>query len=576
MTRVGKLNQIIHMSLLTLLTLALASCDSAGMNNPGEPTIKPLLRQLHQDVGSNQKIADNAAGSTLPAAITDALIPQPTLLTPAKETQTQHFDISANEVPAREFFMSLVKGTPYNIVISPKIQGTITLHLSNVTIPQVLTAIKDIYGYQYHSEPYGYQVYPMQLETRIFTVSYLDATRSGGSYIAVESGLISQQQSQSTTSQGQTTNSTQDVRTPSTSLKTQSKVDFWQGLQASIQAILSNVTDAKVVITPASGMVVVTATPAQLQQVSKYLDSLDHVMTRQVIIEAEIVNVQLNNSFQAGINWSLLGAKQTTNTTLSPDLSPFTPIFSLDMGMNNITNLLATQGNVQVLSSPRIATLNNQKAVIKVGDDEYFVTKISNTVSDTSGGNAQVTQDINMEPFFSGISLAVTPTITADENVMLEIHPIVSTVSDARKEVTIDEKKTTLPSAKSAIDESDSVVYAHSGQVIILGGLIQNNTEEHLGSTPFLGDIPFVGTLFRRTNQVSTRDELVILLKPVVVDDKQWVGQLQHTHAQLKDLDKGFHFGAFPQQFGNQGEMQGVQNLPFSPPSATSTSTDTI
>lgn len=571
LTKHKRKNQVknwIVLGLFVLIASVMTGCASKGLNNPGNTPLNHALTQLKTDIHQDQTVVADMAP---PSMVMDSLIAAPAPLAKMLSKDQRHFDVSANAVPAQEFFMSLVKGTPYNIVVSPKIQGTITLHLNHVTIEQVLAAIKDSYGYQYRKEPYGFQVYPQGLQTRIFTVHYLDMVRSGSSSVSVESGLINQQQNQTTSASGQTTTSTAMTSVPGSKLTSTSTVNFWHDLQASLEAIVANVQGGKVVLDPSSGFVVVTAMPEQLDQIAEYLDHLNNVVSKQVLIEAEVIDVILNKGFESGIDWSLLGAKQTGNTTLDDDLTPFTSIFTLTGSVGGslkaTLNLLSTQGNVQVLSSPRVSALNNQKAMIKIGRDEYFVTEVSNTVAGT-GSDAQATQNIHMEPFFSGVSLAVTPTIVNNHHVMLEIHPIISTVSDSAKTVLIDDKKTTIPSAKSEIDETDSVVFAQSGQVIALSGLIQDTAAEQLGSTPFLGDIPFAGSLFRRTSQSSVRSELVILIRPLIIDNHAWVSNLEKTHERLGQLNRGYHFGAYPQRFGNQGEMQGVENLPFSAPAS--------
>lgn len=562
----------VRLALLLAVSVAgLAGCNSPRLNNPGSPPLDSMQRVIDASVlQDNQLMHEFSSNRQIDQAVHEALMPAPSFNQVALTGKAQYFDVSADSVPARAFFMSLVKGTDENITVNPKISGTITLDLKHVTLEQVLAAVKDNYGYQYHKTPYGYEVYPSRLESRVYTVNYLNAVRNGGSYVAVDSGLISQERNQETTSTGTINNTTQDVSTPSSSVKTTSTIDFWPGLKAALEAIIGagENTKERVVIEPASGLVVVTAPPAMQTQVAHYIDRLNGSMSREVMIEAEILKVTLSKGFQSGINWTLLGATQVGNTNLTDSLSSFTPIFTLSGkigSLNTVISLLSTQGNVQVLSSPRISAINNQKAVIKVGTDEYFITDVSNTVSG-SGSDAQSTQDVTMQPFFSGISLGVTPTITQQGNVYLQIHPIVSTVTDASKTYTLNGASNTIPSAKSDIDESDSVVYARSGQVIVLGGLIQNQSSEYLGSTPFLAKIPFVGALFRQTNQSSTKEELVILLKPVVVNDERWAGAMQQTQADYRNFRQGYHFGTFPQRFGNTGEMQGLHNMPLSKP----------
>ena len=320
-------------------------------------------------------------------------------------------------------------------------------------------------------------------------------------------------------------------------------------------------------------------------------------MQRQVILEAKIVEVELRDGYQAGINWGKLasfdGGKtatfgQTGGGTVF-DGDPLTPtrtgirgntgnldpaayqavdalttqafggVFSLAVNAGSFTafiELLETQGNVQVLSSPRVATVNNQKAVIKIGADEYFITDVSSTPV-TSNAETTISSDVTLTPFFSGIALDVTPQIDNRGGVTLHIHPSVSEVFDQTKTFTIDGKPQEIPTAQSRVRESDSIVYAVSGQIVVIGGLMQDTTAEGVAAPPGLGDIPFLGSAFRHTAQASRKSELVILLKPLVVDSPAaWGQSLAESARTIQRLDRGFHYGGKTEVFGTEGETQ--------------------
>jgi MSHA biogenesis protein MshL len=188
--------------------------------------------------------------------------------------------------------------------------------------------------------------------------------------------------------------------------------------------------------------------------------------------------------------------------------------------------LLATAGKTRVLSSPRVSALNNQKAVIKAGSDEFFVTGVSsNTVVGTSSAT---NQNVELTPFFSGVALDVTPQIGSGGEVILHIHPTVSEVTTKMLSVTVggssgSSASSMLPLAYSQVRESDSVVKAQSGQLIVIGGLMRTTRSYQDYRTPLLGDIPILGNLFKSQQRTEIHSELVILLRPVVVDgDGQW------------------------------------------------------
>ncbi len=201
-----------------------------------------------------------------------------------------------------------------------------------------------------------------------------------------------------------------------------------------------------------------------------------------------------------------------------------------------LITLLNTQGDAQVLSSPRVSTLNNQKAVIKVGTDEFFVTDISSdTISNVGGVTSS--PDLTLTPFFSGIALDVTPQISAEGDVILHIHPSVSRVVDQQKIIILAGEELQLPLAFSTVRESDSVVKARNGEVIVIGGLMQTISNDQDAGVPGASELPLFGNLFKQQNTQNRRTELVILLRPVVVDsNKVWSSFIQDTAERVKAL----------------------------------------
>jgi MSHA biogenesis protein MshL len=200
--------------------------------------------------------------------------------------------------------------------------------------------------------------------------------------------------------------------------------------------------------------------------------------------------------------------------------------------------LLDAQGRTRVLSSPRVSTLHNQKAVIKAGTDEFFVTGVNSNT--TTGTATTTTLDVELTPFFSGVALDVTPQISDDGSVLLHIHPTVSEVSDQSKRVSFGSASSDLPLAVSQIRESDSVVRARSGQVIVIGGLMRERRTRNDHKTPGLGSIPLVGNLFKSKRDVSQTVELVLLLRPIVTEDQDWERMVKEAEARTASLaEKG-------------------------------------
>jgi len=474
--------------------------------------------------------------------------------------------------PAGVFFQGLVENTPYNILVHPDVTGRVSVSLKNVTLQQVLDATRDLYGLDYRHTAAGYLILPAALQTRIFHISYLDLRRYGVSNTLISSGQVTQGNyntqyggTQSTPTQSPTTatvgsgDDKATIDTTGTSVMTRDDSDFWGNLEANLHAMIGTGPGRKVIIDPQSGIVVVRALPEQLDEVSDYLRTTEATVTRQVLLEAKIVEVDLDHAYQAGINWAqvmalgnshyLIGQTSpangfgTANALTPPNNSPVTvgpvgpgnPVTSLTTSSlggaftlaADFTNfdafiqLLSTEGNTHVLSSPRVATLDNQKAIIKAGTDQFYVTGVqSNTVVSTT--TPTISNNVSLTPFFSGVALDVTPQIGTHGEVLLHIHPIVSQVSTQTLTIEVQGSPDVLPMAQSSVRESDSIVRAHSGQVIVIGGLMQETVDRQQYKTPLLGDIPGLGRLFRSEQDTKSKVELVILLRAMVVNGSDW------------------------------------------------------
>ena len=226
----------------------------------------------------------------------------------------------------------------------------------------------------------------------------------------------------------------------------------------------------------------------------------------------------------------------------SLDTNAFGGVFSMAMNIGNFqgfVEMLESQGDVQVLSSPRISTINNQKAVIKVGSDEFFVTDLS---SDTNSGSTTTTStDITLTPFFSGIALDVTPQIDTNNQITLHVHPTVSEVIDQTKELNVFGNEQSIPVAYSTVRESDSVIHATSGQLVVIGGLMKENSSVDEAGVPFLSKIPGLGALFKHNRSSSHKQELVILLRPQVISNPaDWTNNLESAQQRMQKIAPNF------------------------------------
>src|SRR5450759_715514 len=426
-----------------------------------------------------------------------------------------------------------------------------------------------MYGYDYKIDSSRIYIQPLTLQTLIFQVNYLTGQRNGASSLRVISGSVSDNPSGGTgtapAAPYATTTGPAGRSLESSKVSMISKSDFWDELERSLTAIVGNDKGRSVVISPMSGVIVVRAMPDELRNISAYLKASQISVERQVILEAKIVDVQLNDSFQSGVNWAAFrnnpnsrtsvgqlspGTSLATAGALTSGLVTATPgaslaslgatgsgtLFGLAFQTSNfaaLLNFLESQGNVHVLSSPRIATLNNQKAVLKVGTDDFFVTNVSTTTT-TGGIGATSTPNVTLQPFFSGIALDVTPSIDDNGEIILHVHPSVSQVSTVTRTVDLGGNNGTisLPLASSSISETDSIVRARDGQIVAIGGLMRQASSNDNSGLPGLPK-----SVFGQTNQRNAKRELVILLKATVVDsDKDWSDDIMHSRDRVTGI----------------------------------------
>ena len=526
---VGKMKR--YIALASCLFLSACAHENALMQSPQANTTDSI-DQINTELDQALAVDFVQSLDVIPDDVMSALTPK--LLPQTKVMSEPRFDIAVKGVPARDFFEELVSGTNLNMLVSPDLDGLISLQLKDVSIDDVLDITHRLYGYEYEKHGRLIHISPAGLTTHIFAINYLNVERNGDSETRVSSGQITQNNSNNSSSDSINDSSTSsDNSTGSgTRIVTKNKNYFWESLNQTLQLIVGSKEGHSVIITPSTGMAVVRADARTLSSVKRYLERAELILKRQVILEAKILEVSLSKGYQQGIDWSFsdssssldssgdpkkaLGLTQTAQTIASEAGGVFASVIRLNDFQTTIS-LLGTQGNVQVLSSPRIATVNNQKAVIKVGSDEFYVTDIDFESNNDTNSNST---DIELTPFFSGIALDVTPQISEDGKIILHVHPTISKVEDQTKTISVSGVDTNLPLAFSSIRESDSIITAENGQIVVIGGLIQNRSSDKNSSVPFLGDLPFIGELFKQKSETSEKTELVILLRPTLTDQQ--------------------------------------------------------
>ena len=582
------------------LSMLLAGCQSAPPNATYDAISQEMARANAQPA-PRPALDDAVANALLPPAATLA-----GQLPKARPALEERFNVAFNNVPAQQFFRSIVAGTRYNMLVHPDVSGSISANLKDVTLVETLEAVRDMYGYDYRIDGARISIRPLTMQTRMFQVNYLTANRRGMSNTRVSSTSVADAGNNNSGSgngngngnnaggqgfgsqggqngqDGQNGNNQNNQRQrSSTEVLTMSDNDFWKDLKESIVAIVGTLEGGRsVVVSPQSGVLVIRAMPDELRHVDAYLRATQLSVDRQVILEAKILEVELSDSYQSGINWASFasfrggtanrvsggmiapganlaplpygggqpavinngqGLAASTGFSLSNAATAAGSLFGFAFQTNNFAALitfLESQGSVHVLSSPRIAAVNNQKAVLKIGTDEFFVTGITNNIN-TTNNSTVVSPTVTVQPFFSGVVLDVTPQIDDKGNILLHVHPSVSQVTTVNKDVDLGSGGTLrLPLAASSTSELDSIVRGRDGQVVAIGGLMRQASSGDTDQLPGADKIPVLGQLFRNKNRVSQKRELVVLIKPTIVEGaNDWSQDMLDASRRIEQLD---------------------------------------
>lgn len=527
----------------------------------------------------NDVLLKSAANRKLPVADVDkSLMPPLSLPTVADAAVPEpRFDLSVVNAPASQVFMALVSGTRYSMLLPQDVGGTVTVSLRDVTLMEALDTIRELYGYEYRVQGQRIFIEPNSMASRVFQINFLSSRRQGSSDLRVTgSSLTGGGSGASGTSASAASGSASGGAaagsdTSRVSMTTES--DFWGDLRRALAAIVGAADGRSVVVNASSGVVLVRALPNELRMVEKYLKATQLIAERQVMLEAKIIDVTLSEDFQAGINWGAFksgpnsfsaagtaqsgatltagaGTVQTAGTALSVTPGQFGSIAAAATGKGFIglafqtsnfaalLNFLETQGSVSVLSSPRIATLNNQKAVLKVGSDEMFVTNVSSSTTTTTTGSVS-SPSVTLQPYFSGISLDVTPQIDDSGNIILHVHPAVSTVVEKEKTINLGALGSyVLPLATSSINETDSIVRVQDGNIVAIGGLMRQEQTSDRSQLP--GATSLVANALGQRSATLRKRELVILIKPTLIDgDRAWAQDIKDVQERVRGFRSG-------------------------------------
>jgi MSHA biogenesis protein MshL len=485
----------------------------------------------------------------------------------AKKVPEKLYSFFARDSSIQDVLLAFSKESEFNIVIDPELSGKVTIDLKRVTLKEALDTILPPLGWAYRIDGKFIKILRPKMETRLFTVNYIATKRSGKREVYASTSTGGGLQTSPLPGQ-QTTLSPGAGRTGYTDLVSVDEVDLWKEIQKGLEALIFGSLEEKdepsekerttwtkidgkgkkLIINKSTGTIMVTDYPLNLNKVASYLETVEGSSQRQVTIHAKIMEVILSDENREGINWKVIeglprsvnlawGLTNKAGTTGYPGtttgyvgglstsggttasgidipgifkIKPFGGVIALgaagsEVALSDIMQAIAEQGDVKILSSPTISTLNNQKAVIRVGNqDVFFITGAIST-------QYTVTQIIQPMTIDIGIILDVTPQIAEDGTIIMNIHP---SITDKTGEKTTPDGKSTFPLL--SVRETDTTVRVRDGQTIIIAGLMQEKNEENYTGVPGLQSFPLLGGLFRYKTETKRNSELVIMITPIL------------------------------------------------------------
>ncbi len=510
-----------------------------------------------------QKMEDTRPQPPPEEKLKEIVVPQ---MEEAKKVPDRLFSIYARDSNIQDVLLAFSKESELNIVIDPELNGKVTIDLKRVTLKEALDVILTPMGWTYRIDGKFIKISRPQMETRLFTLNYIATKRTGKREVYASTSTGGGLQTSALPGQ-QTALSPGGVRTGYTDLVSVDEVDLWKEIQKGLESFIFGSVEEKetpsekektawtrvdekgkkLIINKTTGTIMVTDYPLNLNKVASYLETVEGSSQRQVSIQAKIMEVILSDDHREGINWKVIeglprsvnlswgltdktgktgfpGGSTTTSTVTAvgtatagtvptPGLfkiAPYAGIFSLgaagtEVALSDIMQAISEQGDVKVLSSPTISTLNNQKAVIRVGNqDVFFITGAIATQYTVSQIIQPMTIDI-------GIILDVTPQIAEDGTIIMNIHP---SITDKTGEKTTPDGKSTFPLL--SVRETDTTVRVRDGQTIIIAGLMQERIEENYTGVPVLQSVPLMGNIFRYKTETKRNSELVIMITPTL------------------------------------------------------------
>lgn len=526
---------------------------ACGASNP------PTVSDGHLGTMASKNTATDLIKESIPTSVTQV----PTLPRPGKRKKLETYTVVVNQVPVRELLFSMARDADLNLDIENDISGKITMNAIDQTLLKILDRIESQTDIVYFLEDGTLKVKADKPYIQIYTVDYLNISRKSGGDVSISTEIGATTSGVQGASGGGGAGQSTGDNNAKTKVENKSENNFWLTITENINAILeesnatagkSKVGGNKIIVNRESGIVAVRATGKQQRIVKQFIDKVVGSAQRQVLIEATIAEVRLSDEYQAGVDWALVS--QTTGGILTEGglqnvlagALANAPFFQLSAAgsisgnpLNVTLKALETFGDVKVLSSPKVMTLNNQTALLKVVDNEVYFTTDVEVIAGQDGKDSSTAFNTTVNTVPVGIVMSVTPYIGEDNAVTLNIRPSISRIIDF-----VDDPNPLLAQAGAVspipviqVREIETMLKVEDSETAVIGGLMQDQINKENRGVPVLSSIPVLGAMFSYTEEKYIKSELVIFIRPVVIEDASLEGDLaSYKKYLLQDLQQ--------------------------------------
>lgn len=509
-------------SVIAIMVVAATGCHSPHKNIEKTATLNPVAT-----VQAEKEDIYTAPALPIIPVENRIMFPENTYLLPEEE-ESELYSFVAENVEIRDALQIFSRAYGLNIISDSDVNGTVTVEFNDLKLDQAMSAMLSSLGLHWEKKENLIEV--KRWHTRTFTIDYLRLIRSGQgtSSANVSSSVSSGGGGQDGGSGGGGGQSSEDG---TFELKQKDSVEFWDELTDQLKSMVSE--NGRIAINRMSGTIQVTDSVNRVKQMENYLGNIARAIHRQVEIDVRIVEVELNEDYSLGVDWSLISqgsANQVQgsagiNNIINQPLGGFgalLPSVSLNIfeserrvNFDALISALNEQGEVNVVSKPKIRTMNNQPAMIKVGTDRTFFIRTVTTDTSTAGSTSLI-EDTPLV-VTEGIVMALTPQISSSGWIMMDISPVISRVTSVER-VVDNNGNTTSSSPNLDIRQTSSLVRMENGNTVVIGGLIQTTDSDTNREVPGLAKVPLIGNLFKGDYEVSRRKELLIFLTANLVD----------------------------------------------------------